>query len=329
MLDQGLVTYQTPELTLRLVRSSGTVAGLEAKGPTTEGQAAKNGEGFDFTPAELLAARSTDGYYHLGDLDLRLREVGTAGWRGYSTALERHPLNALPVGPGELEKDDLRPTLPADFPLQATRTWAVVEGRLTLRFTLLNPGAHAIEIGALGIPLIFHNVMSGKSLDEAHAVCSFSDPSIALDGGYVQVTRLNGHGPALVVVPDGETPFEAYNPIAGPHGRSRGPGASKAALFEDLTPRNMTFEGFYEWMVASAAYRQNDWKQAEPWNPATSLVLQPGQERTVGLRFLVANSIRAIEETLSINAVPSPSVSPATFCRRTSGPASSSSTPSR
>jgi len=304
MLDQGLVTYQTPVLTLRLVRSSGTVAGLEAKGQTTEGQAAKNGEGFDFTPAELLAARSTDGYYHLGDLDLRLREVGTAGWRGYSTALERHPVNALPVGQGELEKDDLRPTLPADFPLQATRTWAVVEGRLALRFTIRNPGAHAIEIGALGIPLIFHNVMSGKSLDEAHAVCSFSDPSIALDGGYVQVTRLNGHGPALVVVPDGETPFEAYSPIAGPHRRSRGPEASKAALFEDLTPRNMTFEGFYEWMVASAAYRQNEWKQAEPWNPATSIVLQPGQERTVGLRFLVADSIRSIEKTLAENHRP-------------------------
>jgi hypothetical protein len=33
MLDQGLVRYETPELALRLVRSSGTVAGLEAKNP--------------------------------------------------------------------------------------------------------------------------------------------------------------------------------------------------------------------------------------------------------------------------------------------------------
>jgi hypothetical protein len=302
MLDQGLVTYQTPDLTLRLVRSSGTVAGLEAKQPAVG--PTKNGEGFDFTPAELLAARSTDGYYHLGDLDLRLREAGTAEWRGYSTALERHPVKALAVRPGELEREDLKPTLPADFPLEVTRSWVVVDGRLALRFTLRNPGTHAIEIGALGIPLVFDNIMSGKNLDEAHAVCSFSDPSIAMDGGYVQVTRLSGHGPALVVVPDGQTPFEAYHPIDGPHGRRHLPGAPEAGLFEDLTPRNMTFEGFYEWMVASAAYQQNEWKQAEPWNPATSIVLQPGQERTVGLRFLVAGSIRSIEKTLADNGRP-------------------------
>ena len=181
-----------------------------------------------------------------------------------------------------------------DFPLEMTRSWVVVNGKLALRFTLGNPGKRAIEIGALGIPLIFDNILSGKNLEEAHAVCSFSDPSIALDGGYVQVTRLNGHGPALVVVPDGKTPFEAYNPIAGPRGRGH-----QAELFHDLTPRSMTFEGFYEWMVASAAYQENEWKKADSWNPATSIVLQPGQERTVGLRFLVADSIETIEKTLA------------------------------
>jgi len=294
MLDQGLARYETPELTLRLVRSSGTVAGLEARDP-----AAKGREGFDFTPAELLAARSLEGYYHLGDLNLRLREAGTVEWRGFSTALERHPVKALTLRLGELERDDLRPTLPAEFPLEATRSWAVVDGKLALRFTLRNPGTRAIEIGSLGIPLIFDDVMSGKNLDEAHALCSFSDPSIALDGGYVQVTRLNGHGPALVVVPDGKTPFEAYNPISEPHGRGR-----KAGLFGDLTPRNMTFEGFHEWMVASDAYQQNEWKNVDEWNPATMIVLKPGEERTVGLRFLVADSIGTVEKTLAENRRP-------------------------
>jgi len=37
MLDQGLARYETPELTLRLVRSSGTVAGLEARDPAAKG----------------------------------------------------------------------------------------------------------------------------------------------------------------------------------------------------------------------------------------------------------------------------------------------------
>ena len=284
MLDEGLASYKTPELSLRLVKSSGTVAGLEPNGSKE----------FDFVPSELLAARSTDGYYHLGDLDLRLRDVGASEWKGYSTALERQPVKLLPSRPGELRNDDLRPSLPTDFPLEVTRSWLIVNGKLALRFTLRNPGKKAVEIGALGIPLIFDNILSGKNLEQAHAVCSFSDPSIALDGGYVQVTRLNGHGPALVVVPDGKTPFEAYNPIEGPRGRRHG-----AELFHDATPRSMTFEGFYEWMVASAAYQQNEWKNAEPWNKATSIVLQPGQERIVGLRFLVADSIETIEKTLA------------------------------
>lgn len=293
MLDQGLARYETPDLILRLVRSSGTVAGLA---PRTSDPSQ---EPFDFTPSELLAARSTDGYYHLGDLDLRLRDEGASDWKGYSTALSRQPVRPLPTHPGEFVRQDLKPTLPTDFPLQITRVWLLANSKLTLRFILRNPGNHALEIGALGIPLIFDNILSGKSLAEAHAVCSFSDPSIALDGGYVQVTRLNGHGPALLVVPDGKTPFEAYNPIPGPHRRT-----AKPMLFEDLTPRSMTFEGFYEWMVASAAYQQNEWKNADPWNPATSIVLKPGEERTFGLRFLVSPSIREIEKTLAANQRP-------------------------
>ncbi|HTB98240.1 MAG TPA: DUF5695 domain-containing protein [Terracidiphilus sp.] len=298
MMDEGMVRYETSELTLRLVRSSGTVASLEAK------QSAGQEQGFDFAPSELLAARSTDGYYHLGDLDLRLRDAGASEWRGYSTALERHPVRPLAPRQGELVREDLRATFPSDFPLRITRIWAVVDGKLAMRFILKNASKHPIEIGALGIPLIFDNILSGKNLAEAHAVCSFSDPSIALDAGYVQVTRLSGHGPALLVLPDGKTPFEAYRPISGPHGRERQAGGPKAALFEDLTPRNMTFEGFYEWMVASSAYQQNEWKKAEPWNPATSIVMEPGEERTVGLRFVVADSIRSIEKTLAANQRP-------------------------
>ena len=295
MLDSGFVTLDTPAFHLRLVRSSGTVAALEPKAAAD----AKTDTAFDFTPGELLAARSVDGYYHLGDLDLRLRGEGETDWRGYSTALARHSVNELPPSQGELAKADLRPTLPAGFPLEVTRAWAVANGNLVLRFTLSNPGKKPIEIGALGVPLIFDNIVSGKSLEEAHAICSFSDPSIARDAGYVQVTRLNGAGPALLVVPDGPTPLEAYAPIPNQRGESKPP-----ELFHDRTPRSMTFEGFYEWMVASAAYQQNEWKNAQPWNPATSIVLKPGEARVIGLQFLVADSIRLIEATLAANRRP-------------------------
>lgn len=289
MLDQGIVSFQTPELNLRLVRTAGTVASLSSR----------TVQDFEFAPSELLAARSVDGYYHLGDIDLRVREVGEAEWKGYSTALKRTPVGQLPAQPGELVRYDLRPTLPSDFPLELIRVWAVHDGKLSLRFILRNSGTKSIEIGSLGIPLVFDNVMSGKGLDEAHALCSFSDPSIAMDAGYVQVTRLNGHGPALIVVPDGKTPFEAYNPIPDQKPKDQVP-----ALFHDRTPRNMTFEGFYEWMVTSRAYQELEWKGVEEWNPANSITLAPGEERTVGLRFLVAPEIRAIEKTLAQDGRP-------------------------
>jgi hypothetical protein len=96
----------------------------------------------------------------------------------------------------------------------------------------------------------------------------------------LQVTRLNGHGPALLVVPEGKTPFEAYNPILDRPGDW---GAKPT--FTDPTPRGITFEGFSEWMVHSQAYAENDWKKAQPWNPPTVLKLAPGESRTYGLKF--------------------------------------------
>lgn len=63
MLSDGTVQFDTPEFSLSMVRSSQTVAALRPKG---EGD-------FDFTPGDLLLARSNNGYFHLGDVTLRLR----------------------------------------------------------------------------------------------------------------------------------------------------------------------------------------------------------------------------------------------------------------
>jgi hypothetical protein len=289
MLQQGVADYDSPDFTLTLVRSSQTVAALKPKGA----------EGFDFTPGDLLTARSQNGYFHLGDITFRLRTEGSTDWQNYSTASARTPVTALPASANVLASADLAPTLPADFPLRITRTWAVDEGKLVLRFALTNRSTKAVQIGALGIPMIFNNVLNDRSLDQAHAICSFYDPYIGEDAGYLQVTRLSGHGPALVVVPDGKTPFEAYNPILERKGRW-----GAAAVFIDPTPRGITFEGFYEWMVHSQAYAENEWKNAQPWNAPTSLTLAPGESKSYGLKFLVSDSIRHIEKTLSENRRP-------------------------
>src|SRR5213079_1596641 len=120
MLAQGRITLDTPEFTLDLVRSSQTVAGLKPKAAPE----------FDFTPGDLLVERSKDGYYHLGDIDLRLRTERSGEWKNYSTALARSAVIALRTTDQILAAADLAPTLPADIPVQVIRSWELEDGKL-------------------------------------------------------------------------------------------------------------------------------------------------------------------------------------------------------
>ena len=276
-LDQGLQALDAGPIHLELVRASQTVAALHPEGH----------DGFDFTPSDWLERRAANSYFHLGDLTLRLRWNRSDGWRHYSTAASRRPVEALPATAPVLAAADLSPTLPTDIPIRIGRFWESRNGHLALRFELHNPGNTPVEIGALGIPLVFNNILSERSLDEAHAVSSFHDPYIGRDAGYLQVTRLSGQGPALLIVPLGDTPFEAYNP-----------------LLSDPTPRGVTFEGFYEWMAHSLAYAEDEWSDADPWNPPTSATLGPGETRSYGVAFLLADEIRSIESTLLADGRP-------------------------
>jgi Family of unknown function (DUF5695) len=289
MLSQGFIELQTPDFAVTLVRSSQTLSALKPKG----------GNGFDFTPGDLLVERSKDGYYHLGDIDLRLRTGNSGDWKSYSTAHARTPVIALPASSGTFAAADLAPTLPASIPLQITRMWSLEEGKLVLRFVLKNKSSGPVQIGALGIPMIFNNVLNHRSLEEAHVKCSFYDPYIGEDAGYLQVTRLSGHGPALLVVPDGHTPFEAYKPILSNHMPD-----APVTIFDDPTPRGITFEGFYDWMVHSKAFAEDEWKNAQQWNPSTALMLAPGESKTYGVKFLISDSIRDIEKTLAADHRP-------------------------
>ena len=240
-----------------------------------------------------------NGYFHLGDITFRLRAGNSGAWKNYSSAATRTPVDVLPASRGELAVADLSPAFPADFPLQVTRFWAIEAGKHVLRFKLKNRSSESIEIGGPGIPMIFNNVLNDRSLEQAHAKCSFYDPYMGEDAGYLQVTRLSGLGPALLVVPDGKTPFEAYNPIL-----DKADSWGAKPVFTDPTPRGITFEGFYEWMVHTEAYAENEWKSARAWNSATSIELAPGESKTYGLKFLLSDSIRDIEKTLAENGRP-------------------------
>lgn len=270
-LENGTAEWIITPFKLKLVKASQTVAGLIPLADTA----------FDYTPHERLEARAKDGLYHLGDINFRVKTDRQTSWQSYSTATKRAPVIALTATGHTLAAANLSPTLPADVPLAVKRYWQSVNGDLVLRFELTNETETALEIGSLGIPMVFNNILQDKSLDEAHADNVFFDPYIGQDAGYLQVSRLHGEGPVLLVIPHENAPFEAYHP-----------------LNDDPTPRSIVFEGFHEWMIHTKAHAETEWRGVEQWNAPTSSVLQPGETKSVALRFIMAPSTRQIEETL-------------------------------
>ncbi|MDZ7739230.1 MAG: DUF5695 domain-containing protein [Bacteroidales bacterium] len=272
-LERGFIETATPAFNIRLVKESQTIAALQPK----------DAGGFDFTPADRLEVRNGNGLYHLGDINLRMRTIEQDEWMHYSTATDRQPVSSMSaaVRGDILAAADITATFNDDIPLKVERYWEKAGEGLLLRFRIENNSGEPLEIGSLGIPMVFNNILAGKSLDEAHAECSFYDPYIGQDAGYLQVTRLHGHGPVLLVLPWGDTAFEAYKP-----------------LLEDRTPRGITFEGFYEWMALSKAYADEEWSEAEQWNHPQSVRLNPGESREYGVRFVLSPTIRDIETTL-------------------------------
>lgn len=268
-LEKGFINLQSKAFDIKLVKASQTLASLKPKADTS----------FDFSPTRFLQKRSSDGLYQLGDINFKIK-VGTA-WKKYSTATKRAEIEPLKVDGNILAAANLAKTLPADIPLEVTRYWEQEDGNLILRFELKNKTNTSLEVGSVGVPMIFNNILEGQNLDENHAHSVFYDPYIGMDAGYLQVTRLSGKGPALLVIPQGKTPFEAYSP-----------------LLDDPTPKGITFEGFHEWMPVTQAHATDEWKDATQWNKPNTLILQAGEKKSYAFKFILSPSIREIEPSL-------------------------------
>lgn len=275
-VEEGFIEVKTKDFTLKLVKASQTVAGLY---PNAQPD-------FDFTPGERIEIRDKDSIYYIGDFNFRLK-AEDGSWKNYSTSHERKKIESLSVSGNILAGADLSNTLPADMPLQIKRYYEQKNGALVLRFEITNPTHSPVEIGALGTPMAFNNILESKTLDEAHADNVFFDPYIGLDAGYLEVKHLSGKGEALLVLPEENMPFEAYRP-----------------LLDDPSIRSIVFEGVHEWMAYSKAYAETEWKGVEQWNNPTSVVLKAGETKNFSLRFVLAPSIKEIQNTLVEEDIP-------------------------
>lgn len=268
--------FNTPQFQLKLVKSSQTVAALNPKSDPY----------FDFTPGERLEIRDKDSLYHLGDINLRIKDA-RGNWIDYSTAYHRAPVKALETTGNILAAADLSNTLPKDIPVNIKRYYQVEDSLLVVRFEISNKQNIPVEIGAMGVPMIFNNILEGKSLNETHKQNVFFDPYIGKDAGYLEVKRLSGRGPVLLVLPEENFSFEAYRP-----------------LLDDLTPKSIVFEGFHEWMVHSKAYSEKEWKGVEQWNKPTSIVIEPGDTINCSFKLVLSDGVKHIQDTLLEEAHP-------------------------
>lgn len=267
--EAGAHTFETSAFRVDILNSSQTISRLAPLSETS----------FDFTPSDRLELRDIDGCYQLGDINFRLRTQGE--WIAYSSAKKRNDVKPLSPSGDQLAVADLAPTLGDDLPLQVIRSWERKGGDLILKFELKNTSASLVEIGALGVPMVFNNILEGKSLEETHVENVFFDPYIGKDAGYLQVVRLHGKGPVLLVLPEQSAGFEAYRP-----------------LNDDPTPRGIVFEGFLEWMVHSKAYAETEWTGVDQWNTPTSKTLKPGETAVYAWRFVEVPSVKDIEPQL-------------------------------
>lgn len=218
----------------------------------------EEGNPFDFALSNISLDRRGKEYYQLGDIQVATREVGTKKWDRWDTR-ENSGNNTIKID----------------------RNWVEKNGEVTFNFSLKNKSTRSIEVGGLGVAMIFNQVFIDKTLDESHTQCVFIDPYIGMDAGYLQLLRLNGEAPILLVLANKNTPFEAYRPLK-----------------DDPTPRGVDFEGFYEWTIHSKAYAETDWKGKYHWNDPSSVILKPNDERNYSLKFKLTDSIPKINRTL-------------------------------
>jgi len=154
-LADGFLNFTSPDFRIAIVRDSQTLYSLR----TASGN-------FDFMPSDIMSQRAANGNYHLGDIYFRARISGQSAWQTGDSSAARKKLTALPESGTTLAAANMAPTLPTGSLLNITRRWVLANNKLQLLFDVTNSQSQTVEIGALGAPLEFNNVVTFNDLGE-------------------------------------------------------------------------------------------------------------------------------------------------------------------
>ena len=197
----------------------------------------------------------------------------------------------LPAKPNELAAANLTGTLATNLSLALERHYVRADHGVQMRFELTNKGSTAIEVGA-GAAMVFDTMAAKqRDLDGMAGNCSFVDPAICGEGGWVSATRMTGTGGVLLVVPEEGIGVQAWRLM-----------------------RESSVPWAYELTSLSKAWAEDEWKDAKgaPWVPPASLAPRAGSDRRLHVPAAArAPSIREKDDALAaagfavVQAVPS------------------------
>ncbi|CAK5276344.1 unnamed protein product [Mycena citricolor] len=165
---------------------------------------------FNFVPTGQMTPRGSNSQYHLGQ--------------------------SAVVSGSTLAAANLGSTLASESLLNVARRWASDSNGIELLFDVRNSQTVAVEIEALGAPLEFNDIFTGRTAAQKNKLCSLFDPYIGRDTGYVQVVPLLGTLPPLLGVPAASSPLEGWHFL--PEDGSNPP-----------YYQSQKFEGLYEWQL--------------------------------------------------------------------------------
>jgi len=204
-----------------------------------------------------------------GDVVFRFR-AGTGAWQHASTAHSRSARTTTQSLSGEIQRMEFR--YPSDARnadgirgFDFSEVYELHPDKLIWSLTIQNRSPETLEIGDLGIPLLFNTLYErDQAVNYQKRVIRHSD--IAGDNSFIFWTRTSGAGPYLLMTPARGTHLEFFEPTAAGNGAD-----SSDPVFR---PRN-AWEGLYTAYIHAAVdageiESQGTWRQ-----PLTSKRLEP------------------------------------------------------
>ncbi len=231
-----------------------------------------------------------------GDVVFRFR-TGTGAWQHASTAHSRSARTTIQSSSGDIQRMEFHyasDALSADGirGFDFSEIYELHSDKLIWSLTIHNRSTETLEIGDLGIPLLFNTLYEkDQAVNYQRRVIRHSD--IAGDNSFIFWTRTSGAGPYLLMAPTRGTHLEFFEATAA--------GNKADANDPVFRPRN-AWEGLYTAYIhaaveAGAIEPHGTWRQ-----PLTSKLLQPqgdsGDSVTYAFEFRWARDYNDIRKIL-------------------------------